>query len=65
MSVEKPWMDESPDPSTSQTEGAVPGLLFSQITGLLPVPHGSAACADGAFTTNTVESTITRVVTIA
>src|SRR4051812_34117288 len=36
-------MVELPDPEMFQVAGAVPGLLFSQATGLIAGAHGSAA----------------------
>src|SRR5688500_11960136 len=44
--VPKPWIVGSPQPSTFQTFGFVPGRLFSQATLLVTGGVHTAACAD-------------------
>src|SRR5215471_5216799 len=57
MSVANPWMEESPEPLMSQVLDGVPGLVFSQATGLtIGGPHGPAACAGRAFRTGSAPS---------
>jgi hypothetical protein len=64
-SEEKPWIDGSPAPAMSQTEGSVPGLLFSQTIGFEPLPHGVTAWTGWGFNARSVEHTKARVVTMA
>ena len=45
ISVAKPWMVVLPEPLTSQVLLGVPGLLFSQATGLARGAQGSAAAS--------------------
>src|SRR5215470_8478645 len=50
MSVAKPWMAELPDPVMPHWLSGVPGLVFSQATGLwIGASHGAASAggADG------------------
>ena len=58
MSVENPWMVESPEPLMSHTEGSVPGRAFSHTTGFAVALQSLAACAGwdavtAAHTSNT------------
>src|SRR4051812_3951927 len=64
MSVVKPWIVASPEPSTSQTLDGVPGLEFSQTIGFVGAAHGSAtlALACGLIATH---MTVTRTATTA
>src|SRR4051812_32205487 len=50
MSVAKPCSAVLPEPDTSQVLAGVPGLLFSQTTGLTTGAQGSAAAAGPAVT---------------
>src|SRR5262245_53313662 len=57
MSVANPWIEESPEPLMSQVLDGVPGLVFSQATGLTTGgPHGPAACAGRAISSGSVPS---------
>ena len=70
MEVANPWMLVSPTPLTCQLAMGSPGLLFSQVMGLPPVPQGSIAPARpvrktaGTPTAITGASTATRQVAI-
>src|SRR4051794_34490561 len=69
MSVPKPWIEGSPSPSMSHSDGGLPGLLFSQAITWTGAAHGSlAARADGAAnrtredatTVSTVQNAVRR-----
>src|SRR6516164_11565277 len=67
MEVANPWIEVSPTPLIFQLDGGSPGLLFSHVIGLPPVPHGSMAPArvsDGTPTASTGAKTAMRQVTI-
>src|SRR5450830_498740 len=65
MSVANPWIEASPAPEMSHTDGSVPVLEFSHTMGLPPTAHGSAALAGLANTATSEDTASASVAPIA